>query len=112
MDLSKAFEYILHDLLIGKVNAYGFNRNLVRYIYSNLERRKQYVRMNIASSNFKYIFSGVLQRLVLGVAFFKISFNDFFFCMLIVSAHNFADDNSLGSNAITPEDLIEPLLYL
>ena len=47
MDLSKAFDYILHDLLIAKLHAYGFSQKTVTFIYSYRKRRKQKVNVNI-----------------------------------------------------------------
>ena len=49
MDLSKmyscmhhkALDCILHDLLIAKIVAYGFEGKTLPYIYMNLENRKQ-----------------------------------------------------------------------
>ena len=54
MDLSKAF--IPYDLLIAKLDAYGFNRNLVRYIYSYLEERNQCVCVNSATGSLNISF--------------------------------------------------------
>ena len=40
-DLSKAFDYVLHNLLIAKLEAYGFDNSTIRYVYSYLKNRKQ-----------------------------------------------------------------------
>ena len=45
-DLSKAFDCIPHDLLIGNLHAYEVDKNSLAFLYSNLERRKQRVKMN------------------------------------------------------------------
>ena len=34
MDLSKAFDFTLYDLIIAKLAVYGFGRNIICYIYS------------------------------------------------------------------------------
>ena len=46
MDLSKAFDCILHDLLTAKLHAYGFNKKDLTFLYSYLKRRKHSVKIN------------------------------------------------------------------
>ena len=41
MDLSKLFDSIPHDLLIAKIDAYGFSIDAVTFFYSYLKRRKK-----------------------------------------------------------------------
>ena len=36
MDLSQVLDCILHDLLIAKLHAYGFNKKALTFLYSNL----------------------------------------------------------------------------
>ena len=45
MDLSKAFDYILHDLLIDKMNVHGFSQEALTFFYSSLKRRNQNVKI-------------------------------------------------------------------
>ena len=60
MGFSKAFNFIPHDILTTKLDAYGFNRNLVRYIHSYL-KKKQCVLINSTTSSFKHILPVVPQ---------------------------------------------------
>ena len=46
MDLSKAFDCLNHELLIAKLNAYGFSRSALLLIHSYLTDRKQRVKVN------------------------------------------------------------------
>ena len=69
MDLSKAFDCMPHDLLIAKLDSYGLDRNLLKYINSYLDNRKQCVRINNINSSFNDIISGVPQGSVGGETF-------------------------------------------
>ena len=45
-DLSKAFDCLDYELLIAKLNAYGFSLPALRLIHDYLSRRKQRTRVN------------------------------------------------------------------
>ena len=92
MGLSKAFDCIPHDLVIAKLGAYAFDKNMICYIYSYLKSRKQYVSVNNIKNTFEEIIPGVLQGSIVGPILLNIFFDDFFYFMLVASAHNFADD--------------------
>ena len=44
MDLSKAFGWIIHDLILAKLAAYGIETETLKLIYSYLKGRKQCVK--------------------------------------------------------------------
>ena len=46
LDLSKAFDYLSHDLLLAKSNAYGFSFPALRLIESYLSNWKQRTNIN------------------------------------------------------------------
>ena len=46
MDLSKAFDCIKHDLLLTKLDAYGFSHEELCLVHSFLENRQQIFKMN------------------------------------------------------------------
>ena len=73
--------------LIVKLDSYGLDRNLLKYINSYLDNRKQCVRINNINSTFNDIISGVLQGLVVGAILFNAFFNDFFFFMQHATVH-------------------------
>ena len=96
VDLSKTFDCNPHDLLITKLDSYGLDRNLLKYINSYLGKRKQCVRINDINSNFNDIFSGVPQGSVGGQILFNAFLMIFSFLMQHPTIHNFADDNTFS----------------
>ena len=50
-DMSKAFDCLSHDLLISKLNAYGFSNNALKYINDYLTGRKQRTKINESFSS-------------------------------------------------------------
>ena len=65
MKLSKAFDCILHDLLIAKLNAYGLDFDTKTFLHNYLKHRKQSVKINNLSSFFRTILSVVTQGSIL-----------------------------------------------
>ena len=78
-DLSKAFDWIDHELLIAKLLAYGFDNNVLNFIYSYLKGRKQRTKINSSYSSFAEILFGVPQGSILGPLVFKASICDLFY---------------------------------
>ena len=93
-DLSKAFDCLIHDLLIAKLNAFGLEYNSLRLIHSYLTDRLQRVRINSMYSSWSNILYGVPQGSILGPLLFNIYLNDLFLFCDNIDIANYADDNS------------------
>ena len=65
IDSSKAFDCIVHELLIAKLNAYGFDTDALKYIYFYLRGRKQRTKINSSYSFFTQILFGAPQGSIL-----------------------------------------------
>ena len=60
-DLSKALDFIDHELLLAKLHAYGFSLESLTFIQGYLSNRIQRVKINSSSSDYNNIESGVPQ---------------------------------------------------
>ena len=95
MDLSKAFDTLNHDLLIAKLEAYGFAKNSLKFIHSYLENRLQRTNVNNNFSVWKDIIAGVPQGSILGPLLFNVYLNDIFLFADNAYLSNYADDKTL-----------------
>ena len=75
-DLSKAFNFMVHDLLIAKLNAYGFEYNALLLINSYLSDRKQRTKIGDAYSSWPANILGVPHGSILGPLLFYNNIND------------------------------------
>ena len=95
MDLSKAFDCLNHDLLIAKLNAYGFSKGALKTIQSYLSSRWQKVKIENHFSEWFELDTGVPQGSVLGPLLFNIYLNDLLLFIKDGEVCNFADDTTI-----------------
>ena len=93
-DLSKAFDCLVHDLLITKLHAYGFEYKALSLINTYLLGRRQRIKIGTALSKWANIILGVPQGSILGPLLFNIYINDIFFFTEETNITNYADDNT------------------
>ena len=65
-NLSKAFDCLSQELLIAKLDAYGFEIKSLKLVYSYLSDRKQRVKIKYSCNSSREILFGVPQGSVLG----------------------------------------------
>ena len=95
LDLEKAFDTINHEILLAKLDHYGFRGHVNIFINSYLNERKQYASVNKKESNYQRINFGVPQGSILGPLFFIIYINDISSAITNFAGKLYADDTAL-----------------
>ena len=83
-DLSKAFDCLLHDLIIAKLNACHFSLSASKLIHNYLSHRKQRTKVNASYSSWEEILFGIPQGSILSPLLFNIFVCDLFSVLIDV----------------------------
>ena len=109
MDLLRIFDTINYDLLLAKLNAYGFTNKSLRFINSYLTNRWQRTKVNTSFNSWSELLFGVPQGSVLGALIFNIYLNDLFYLTECTNVCYYTDDTIFHACDLDLKDLITRL---
>ena len=111
LDLRKAFDTINHEILLQKLEHYGFRGHCYKFLKSYFQNRKQYVQVNGYKSATVPFETGVPQGSILGPLCFSLYINDL---PLAVEEETvlFADDAAFVLTSPTLDGLLNKIQNL
>ena len=95
LDFSKAFDTVNHQILLSKLDKYGFRGIPHLWFTDYLTNRKQFVKVGDVESNKLEMLCGVPQGSTLGPLLFLLYINDISNCSTKLTFRIFADDTSV-----------------
>jgi len=95
VDLQKAFDTVDHNILLSKLQYYGFRGKASSFFKSYLSGRRQFVCVSGQESAEALVQHGVPQGSVLGPLLFLLYINDLHYAIKNSIVHHFADDTNL-----------------
>ena len=108
-DLSKSFDCLPHELIIAKLNAYGFKLTALKLMHSHFSHRKQRTKVNHGYSSWDEILFGVPQDFILRLILFNIFLSDLFIVISNTGFSTYADDNTIYDSGNNIDDVISCL---
>ena len=104
LDFKKAFDSIVHNILLHKLWNFGITDNLWKWLHAYLSNRVQCVSVNGTVSDFLPVVSGVPQGSILGPLLFLIFINDIPTFPKFSTLFLFADDVKCSKDISSMED--------
>ena len=106
LDITKAFDSINHDILITKLENYGFRGHSSVFLRSYLSGRTQFTSLQSCTSDMRTISYGVPQGSILGPLLFLLYINDIQYVSREIDLRLFADDTAIFLHHRDPNILI------
>ena len=107
VDLKKAFDTLNHDILIRKMEKYGFRGVVLNWIKSYIKNREQFVQIGDCKSSCRTLICGVPQGSVLGPKLFNLYINDLPKVSSVLKCVLFADDTNIFCSGEDIQQLLE-----
>ena len=106
-ELLKAFDGPDYELIIAKLNSYGFSWPQLKLIHGYLSNRKQRTKVNNSYIKWLAIMFGVAQGSIIGPILFNIFLGNLFVLHQDVDIANFAENNTPYTSAKNIDVVIE-----
>ena len=108
--MSKTYDCLPHDLLLAKLQTYGFSKESIRLILSYLTNRPQRIKIGSTFSHWTNTLKGISQGSIVDPLLFNISINDLLFFSAKCETCNFADDSNLYSCGMNLDNIFSNLI--